>query len=106
MSVQRRPLTWFVACFALCAVVSAAHAAERKHWIFDNGYYKEVGDKKWIEKVGDKTFRLEEKKHTEEYIELYDHDRIQFIRIYKHHVEARKAGESKYTELYKGKWEK
>jgi hypothetical protein len=89
----------------LAVVFATAASADdtRTVFKFDGGSYEKTGNGKWVEKRGDETFQLAEKKLIPQYVQLQDATRKLTVTIQDTFAEARKDGE-KAGEKTTGKW--
>jgi hypothetical protein len=103
--MTRQPL--LVALVAVAVVLgtfTAAHAEKyRVSWRHPDGHFENVNGTKWVEQSPDGTFRFEEQKRGDDFVQLYDASRDCHVRLYGDRCMV-KFGDGRYQEYYRGHW--
>lgn len=112
--MTRRAWLWLIPAALIVLGPTLGLAQEKKRTLFEykGGFFKDEGDKKWIEKNPDATFHFHEVSRNADYIELHDKKRDYTVRIFKDVVllkggnETVKARFKEFTKVHDGKWTK
>jgi len=77
----------------------------RVHWAHRAGYFKQISGKKWQEGWLSKRHDWFEQARTTDYIELYDSNRRDTLRLYSDRAELSKDQGRTFRKHYDGKWQ-
>jgi hypothetical protein len=100
----RRSFLWVAAVAVTAFVAAPALAAPRDYWRHSRGHFKNTSGAKWVEKIGDNTYRYVEQDRVKDYVELYDDGRDVTVRLFENRCMV-KVGRKPWEKYYNGSWE-
>ena len=91
---------------AVAATPAKADRIERLKWVYEGGFFKDVGNGQWDEANTGGSYHFKEVGRNREFVELYDDSRDCSVRLYRHamYLKGFNGQTPDWVKFYDGRW--